>query len=251
MGFLEGAELTLSLIDELGVKGQELLEIGGGIGLVYGYLKSNGFSIHSIEPSASGFEGYYETALELFNTLKIDKSHWYPLLAQDSHKIGKNFDIIFSNNVLEHIKDLKSTFNVLKGVLKPRGLMVHNTVNYIIPYEPHFKIVLVPLIPRLTEVFRPGIRHSKVWKGLNFITTRQIKLVCESCDLDVVFDKGVLLRTLRRLEEDHEFAIRQGRFIPIYKFLQKTCLLRTLNYLPVSLTTPITFKVKNKDRESI
>src|SRR3989344_8009713 len=61
---IEEAVLTLSLLDRYKLsKKIDLLEIGGGMGLVYAYLKKSGFNIYSIEPSQSGFDLYYNIAI--------------------------------------------------------------------------------------------------------------------------------------------------------------------------------------------
>ena len=67
MHYLEEAELTLSLIKDQKIdKKKSLLEVGGGIGFVYGFLKHHGFNISSIEPSSSDFKGYYQAGVEMF-----------------------------------------------------------------------------------------------------------------------------------------------------------------------------------------
>ncbi|PIR96808.1 MAG: hypothetical protein COT91_04625 [Candidatus Doudnabacteria bacterium CG10_big_fil_rev_8_21_14_0_10_41_10] len=245
--FLEEAELSLSLLDDIKFdRESKILEIGGGIGLVYAFLKSNGYKIYGLEPSEAGFSNYYDTAIHLFRVLEIDSATWYSYLAEESEKIGEEFDIVFSNNVFEHILNLKLTLDALKRVLKQDGVMVHNTVNYLFPYEPHFKIFLVPFWPRLTTLFRPDLKKSTLWKGLNFINTFKMSKMCRLSGLDIEYDRNALLNTFKRLENDGEFAKRQRRFIPVLKFLKYSGLIKTLKYFPACLTTPMRFQLKRK-----
>ena len=134
-------------------------------GLTYSFLTARGLRITSLEPSDAGFGGYFEVGRRIQKVMGVDGSRWLPLKAEEATRTGNHFDVIFSNNVLEHIHDLDGTFRALKEVLKPDGSMIHNTVNYTVPYEPHFRIPLVPLFPRMTGWFKPSLRHSELWKG--------------------------------------------------------------------------------------
>ncbi len=244
--FLEEAELTLSLIRNLDLTGKDVLEIGGGLGFVYGYLKKAGINIYGIEPSDSGFDGYFNAAMQLFKIIDADGSHFYPFSAKECTKLNRQFDVIFSNNVLEHIPELNESFSAMQSVLGPHGLMVHNTVNYHIPYEPHFKMMLFPFLPRFTEFFKPSLKQFSLWKGLNFITTGKLKRIGKMNNLNIVFKKDAMYNTLKRLENDPMFAQRQKYFIPLYRVLKLTGLTKILGKIPIALTTPIAFTIRKK-----
>ncbi len=245
---VEEAELTLSLINDESLhvnKKTALLEVGGGLGLVYAFLKIKGYNISALEPSKSGFD-YYDAAVRLFKVLNIDDSGFYRLDASSCGQINRVFDVIFSNNVLEHVQDLKGCFLSLRNVLAVDGIMVHNTVNYNVPYEAHFKTWLVPFLPRLTQLFRPALRSSELWRGLNFITTGKIKKIARGCGLEVSFYQHQLIKAFRRLETDEQFAERQGAFTSVYKLLKRAGLVRVFDCIPLAFTTPIKFKMSRK-----
>ena len=91
--YLEEAELTLSLIRRYNYTyNDRLLEIGGGLGFVYCYLKRCGYNIYGVEPSEEpsdlGFDGYYKTSLEIFKIVGVDKSNFYPIFAKDCKKLN-------------------------------------------------------------------------------------------------------------------------------------------------------------------
>lgn len=240
--YLDEARMTLSLISSQNLtKEDSLLEVGGGLGLVYVFLKKQGCDIYGIEPCDSGFDGYFTAAIQLCRIIGVDESHLQPFLAKDVTNLNKQFDVIFSNNVLEHIPELEESISSLRKVLKPSGIMVHNTVNYFIPYEPHFNILLFPFFPRCTEILKPGLKKSSLWNGLNFITTTKLKRICKINNLKIEFRKDALSRAFSRLETDPSFAKRQKYFIPIYTILKLTGLINLLNKIPSALTTPITF----------
>jgi 2-polyprenyl-3-methyl-5-hydroxy-6-metoxy-1,4-benzoquinol methylase len=243
--YLEEAELTLSLIKDLNFSKKDLLlEIGGGLGLVYAFLKKHNFNIYGIEPSDSGFDGYFNAAVQIFEILGISGSNFYPLSAKECPQLNQQFDIVFSNNVLEHIPELEQSFSAMKLVLKPKGIMVHNTVNYFIPYEAHLKILLVPFFPKTTEFFKPSLKKSSLWNSLNFITTSRLKELCKFNRLNIKFKKDILLKTFLRLDSDPEFAHRQKYFMIPYKILKITRLIKLMDKIPIALTTPITFTLR-------
>jgi len=245
--YLEEAALTVSLIEnETLTQSDPLLEVGGGIGMTYIFLKHKGYNIISIEPSDSGFNDYYATGKEFCATLNTDTSNWLPLLGEETLSLGKKFKYIFSNNVLEHIPKIDSTFDALKQVMSEDGQMIHNTVNYIIPYEPHFGMVLFPFFPKLTALFKPKLKHSDMWNGLNFITTRKVRKMCRRLDMSVDFENKTMYNTFLRIKNDKEFAKRQRYFVPVVKVLDRLRLLNLFKYFPADLVTPMKFTIKHK-----
>lgn len=240
--YLEEAELTLSLLRRLQfTESSKILEVGGGLGFIHGYLRTLGHQLYSIEPSQSGFAAHDDGARQLLRTVGVDATSWYPLEAADCARIGENFDIIFSHNVLEHIRDLEQAMSALVTVLKPDGIMIHHTVNYLVPYEPHFKMLLVPMYPRLTERLNPGLANSELWKGLNFVTATRLRRMSQSMDVDIKFERGILSDAFARFESDPEFGRRHRSLARIYRVLKRLHLLVALRYVPISLTTPIRF----------
>ena len=243
--YLEEAELTIQLLKKVGAsKSSSILEIGGGLGLVYAFLRKEGYNIVSIEPSASSYDGRYETALRIFRILGVSPQGWHPSPAEETSSLKRKFDVIVSNNVLEHIQDLDSAFESMKNALKKGGIMWHNTVNYIIPYEPHFNMVLFPFFPKLTVLFKPELKNSSLWNGLNFITAAELKKICKKHNLKIQFQRNVLFESFERLGNDEEFAKRQRYFILIYKLLRKTRTLKLLKLVPPSIATPIQFSIR-------
>jgi 2-polyprenyl-3-methyl-5-hydroxy-6-metoxy-1,4-benzoquinol methylase len=240
--YLEEANRIIDLISSFGLdKKKTYLEIGGGLGLVYGYLKHCGYQIYSCEPSLSGYDNFFQTGQSLLKNVGISASGWKPFEALEVKRFNRQFDLIFSCNVVEHIQDLREIFFALKQVLKPGGIMLHNTVNYLIPYEPHFKILLLPFFPRLTEIVRPNLKKSPIWKDLNFITPFQIYSIARQSRLAVKFIPNQLSATIKRFDSDPEFRRRHFR---LRKYLVA---LKILSKLPTLLQTPLAFTLKHPD----
>ena len=221
-------------------KAKAYLEIGGGLGLVYGYLKHCGYQVYSCEPSLAGFDDFFQAGKEILKIVGISSSDWESFEGDEVKRFKRQFDLIFSNNVVEHVQDLKSSFLAFKQVLKPKGIMVHNTVNYFLPYEPHYKMWLIPFIPKLTEIVRPNLKKSPVWQHLNFINPIEIYSIAKQTKLVAQFIPHQLSTTIKRFDSDPEFGRRHFRLRNYLPFL------RLLSKLPTLLQTPLVFTLKHQ-----
>jgi SAM-dependent methyltransferase len=92
--------------------GAAVLEIGAGTGAQARALRDRGVDIQAIEIGASNY-----AADRVFPIMDYDGRHIpYP---------DASFDVVFSSNVLEHVKDLPALESEIKRVLKPGGKCVH------------------------------------------------------------------------------------------------------------------------------
>lgn len=222
--------------------GQRLLEVGAGLGLTSGFLASTGHAVTSIEPGGEGFEDYARANPAIRAALDIEHPHHEVAVEEiTSERIGGPFDLIFSNNVLEHVLDVEVALERLDSVLAPGGLMVHSCPNYTTPYEPHFGIPLVPVRPALTEKLLPDrISDTGLWRSLNFVTARQVRAVGDRLGRDVELVPGVLADALERLGDDEAFASRHPGLARFPRAMRVAASL--VRRLPPTLTTPVVFR---------
>lgn len=92
--------------------GLKVLEIGGGNGYQASLISATGANIISIDIAtpSPGIQTYF------------------PVQIYDGRHIPfpeEEFDVIFSSNVLEHIRDLEAIFSEIRRVIKPDGLIIH------------------------------------------------------------------------------------------------------------------------------
>jgi len=245
---LDGSIQTISLLQNIDFKDKQFLEVGGGIGLTYAYLKSLKVDIISIEPSSSGFGSSYHAGLKILKMIGVDDSGWLPKSTSDLPEMDNKFDIIFSNFVLEHIPELKKAFEDMKSSLRIEGKMIHCCPNYTIPFEPHYKIILAPFFPRLTEHFLRWLKKDPFWEELHFTTVGEIKKICSSCGLKVNFEKGMLYWTFSRLLESPEYRDHKRMVYIFGRIMKAIGVLSLFKLIPPSLATPITFEVVFKNK---
>ena len=90
----------------------KILEIGGGTGAQAKALSKLGYEVISVDVEASNYKEQQVFPIELF----------------DGHSLpfdNQTFDMVFSSNVLEHIKHLHEFNAEMMRVLKPNGYCVH------------------------------------------------------------------------------------------------------------------------------
>ncbi len=238
------AEKTLIMIAPHLRPGMRLLEVGGGVGLVYALLRSCGFDVVSLEPGADGFGDRHRAGLRLLERLGVDSGGWLKTGIEDFPSSIPPFDLVFSYYVLEHVPNLGRAFQVMAGALSPDGLMVHQCPNYTIPFEPHYNIPLIPFKPEWTQALSPGLRHKGLWRGLRFTTVECITRLCARHGLRPVFRKGMIAGAFERVLDDPLFGARKQGFVKIARLLKVTGILTTLRRLPPVLDTPMEFTAR-------
>ncbi len=235
------AEQTLLMIEPYLRPGTCILEIGGGIGLVYALLRTQGHDIVSLEPGGGGFRNRHTAGLHLLRVLRVDSGGWLKIGIEDFNSQNRQFDLIFSFFVLEHLSCLNRAFNVMAGALEQNGLMVHRCPNYDIPFEPHYNVLLVPFKPELTALIYPALNKKELWRNLCFTTTRGITKLCVRNGMRPLFRKGMMASAFERVLTDSLFARRKRGFVRLARFLCSTGMLKLVRRLPAVLDTPMEF----------
>ncbi len=233
-------EFTLRMLDGLLGERMRLLEVGAGLGLTSAFLASLGFDITSIEPGGSGFEDNQRINPALRASLGIDHPHHRAsvetVIVGD---LGGRFDLIFSNNVLEHVDDVEAALGALDDLLTTGGFMVHHCPNYTVPFEPHFGIPLLPVRPARTAALLPGrITSTGLWRSLNFVTARDIRQIAIRHGAELRLEPGQLADTVQRLTEP-EFASRHPRLRRVGPLIAR--LDPVLRRIPPVVATPMVF----------
>ena len=230
---------------------KKILEVGAGLCLFSLFLKQQGYAITALEPASTGFnqfEAIKEAILSEYSFIGLDV---YDIPAEsltpESHG---TYDLIFSNNVIEHIASLKTALSSMNTVMSPDGEMIHGCPNYFVPYEPHFGLPVLFFWPQLSHaLFMGRIKERQaLWKSLNFVTTARIARYAQELGIDVDFAKGCMLSAIQRLDSDPQFRTRhQNSFAGrVIRFMQIIGVANLLGKLPPSLASPMIFSCRRK-----
>lgn len=249
LNYIEEAEFGVKLLSKFDLSNKRVLEVGSGAGIFMSWLLLNDVDIIGIEPSALGFSFHQDVLTAILDYFNLPKERVFDMLAEelDAAITGK-FDLIYSINVMEHIpvNNLELAFLKMKNVMAADGIMYHHCPNYIIPFEPHYGVPLVPFFPQLMGKWK-GIHKEDLWVSVNFITLPQVKKIARKLDMDVNFKKNVMKETFTRLELDQQFASRHRVLVRVYKVLKAVKIIDLLGLIPPMLSTPMTYAITLRD----
>jgi len=247
--YMNETRATLDVIGDVLARDQRILEVGAGLCLFSLFLRQEGFDVTALEPSIGGFgafEAMRETILEHFPSLGL------PILTCSAQMLDRGahgrFDLIFSNNVVEHIPDWEGALAAMAGVMGDHALMVHACPNYAVPYEPHYGIPVFRRFPKLSRrLFLSPDADTEIWDSLNFITFSQVRRLARSLGLSARFRSGLLYQAFARVTADPLFRQRhQGVVAGVAGMLDSIGALRLLKYLPAAMATPMIFELRKK-----
>lgn len=141
--------------------GARVLEIGGGTGYQARLLAAHGFAVTSIDIASSNYRSEQVYPVQMYD------GNTFPF---DQH----TFDLVFSSNVLEHVKDLDQLHREVRRVLKPNGFCVHvmptavwrfwSSVTHYVELIQRLGLLLPSLIPESLSP-REALRPIKVAKN--------------------------------------------------------------------------------------
>ena len=193
-----------------------VLEIGSGSGILLNELKNcfPHINFKGIDPNESGFHNYkkiYESLSE--RQFEIER------IQIEKFSSKENYDLIFSINVFEHVKDWKKYIHQTNTLLSNNGKNIIFAPNYDFPYEPHFVIPIV-INKKITKfIFNNKIKKSEskdtgneegLWEGLSFIGKREVENFLIKNNYSYFFDLSIKDRMLNRIINDKELKRRQG-----------------------------------------
>ena len=228
-----------------------ILEVGAGYGLASICLAMMGFSVTALEPGGTGFEDYVGTSYAFAQTCGVEIEHLESGAETACFADKPLFDLIISNNVLEHVHEIDRAISNLATALKRDGIMVHGCPNYSFPYEPHFGLPLVPFFPAVTRYFLPKrIRKSSLWNSLNFITARQVKKIFQSHGFCVRFRKGTMTAGISRVRNEEVFAARHQKLHMLFSNDFVYGITRQIVRVPALAATPMEFIICYRERQN-
>jgi len=125
----------------------KLLEIGCGFGVSLAImLKEFDVDAYGIEPASEGFDASFTAARTLLDANGLDRSRVVDAVGEKIPFPDATFDIVYSNNVLEHTTRPERVLEEAFRVLKPGGRLFVEIPNYLAWYEGHYLVVQPPIL---------------------------------------------------------------------------------------------------------
>jgi SAM-dependent methyltransferase len=135
-----------NLAVETPLAGKTLLEIGSGFGISLALmLKYFSVDAYGIEPASEGFESSNSCAREIMASNGLDPSRVIDAVGERIPFPDASFDIVYSNNVLEHTQKPALVLSEALRVLKPGGRLFIEVPNYLAYYEGHYLLPQPPI----------------------------------------------------------------------------------------------------------
>ena len=226
-------------LDDLGPK--SVSEIGSGLGLLAMILSRKVKKFSAFEPFSAGFEAVRKAHKILEKQLEHNV-----IFKEDQFQLKRReYDLIYSINVVEHIPEWRELVENALESLKRGGSLVLIFPNYTIPYEPHFNIPILLTKGITRRIFNKKILNSsldspeELWKDLSFPKYKQVhKLLKARSGIKYSFSKQATLAYVDRLGNDAEFTERKsGLFFVLLNYMKKRGILRgLLTSIPTSFT---------------
>lgn len=142
--------------------GGKLLEVGGGIPAVAGFLTELGYEVTIVDPYEGAGNGpiEYEKYRQQYPDVKIIRALFEPNL---EGVIPASFDCIFSISVLEHIwqEALQDVYRGIRKFLRPQGKSIH-CVDHVLRgvaaegHEENLKVILLNQLQLQNPVYAVG-----------------------------------------------------------------------------------------------
>ena len=193
-----------------------VLEIGSGTGLLLNELKAHFSNIEfeGVDPNERGFHNYKEISQKLE---KENNSFFINNATVENFNKEKKYDLIFSVNVFEHVKNHPEYINKTLKLLKKDGVNIIISPNYDFPYEPHFVLPLIINKDITYSIFKYFINKHEakteehgLWRGLNLNGKKKIEKILKDQNISYTFDYEIKDRILERVFKDKVFKTRQG-----------------------------------------
>jgi len=126
--------------------GKKILEIGSGYGItLISWVKQFGLDVTGAEPEGEGFAHTVELSRELCKLNGVPPERVVVGEGEALPFPDESFDIVYSSNTVEHCNDPAKVMAEAIRVLKPGGILLSETPNFLSYFEGHYYVFMPPL----------------------------------------------------------------------------------------------------------
>ena len=166
-----------------------ILDLGSGVGSFVVACRQRGLQAFGIEPDRIG-QGAKVTSIGIARR-RLTAPVFVSGVGERLPFPEECFDAVIMNQVVEHVSDQGKVMGEAARVVKGGGVIYVACPNYLRFYEPHYKILWAPLLPKpLGRLYlRLRGRSSAMLSQLTYTTNRRLRKLFSSLGDDyVVFD---------------------------------------------------------------
>jgi SAM-dependent methyltransferase len=248
---LSRVQRVLPSVDPSSVK---ILEVGAGSCMLSAYLASKRLHVTAVEPLGPEFDFFLGPQRRVLGFCQREGLELKLVRATgEEFSLPAQFDVAFTINALEHMRDPLRTIDNMYNSLKPGGVALVHCPNYTMPFDSHFNILLVTRSKPINEwLYQSKInRYPNVWNELNFVRYSDVRRHLTNRRVNFSFDRSIMREMVARLIDDPVFAERMPPVIhAIGALLRHTRLVRVLSCVPARFQTPMEVRIKKDDAPS-
>lgn len=152
-----------------------MLDIGSGVGSFVVSCRQRGFEAYGVEPDRIG-QGAKLNAIQIARR-RLSAPVFVSGVGEKLPFPDACFDVVTMNQVVEHVTDQRKVIGESARVVREGGIIYVACPNYLRFYEPHYKILWLPLMPKNLGRFylRWRGRSPSMLDQLTYTTNRRLK----------------------------------------------------------------------------
>lgn len=126
---------------------RQVLEIGSGLGINHiVWVKRYGIDGYGVEPESPGFDSSYRISRELVALNGLAPERILDAVGESLPFEDDSFDIVYSTNVLEHVRQPAQVLDEALRVLRPGGVLQFIYPNFHSFFDGHYAIFHPPVL---------------------------------------------------------------------------------------------------------
>ncbi len=185
----------IDLINNLGVSGGKLLDIGAATGFFMSIAKKRGFSVVGVELSDFAAKKGRENGLDIVTGDLLNTNFE-----------GESFDVITMFDVLEHVPDPKKLIQEVSRIVRPGGLIIINT--------PDAESLWAKVLGKRWQLIMPP-------EHINYFSPQNLSMYLEDVGYEVKIDTKIgkkftlqyILKMLYKWQGFRIFLVRSNKLL--------------------------------------
>ncbi len=228
------------------MEGKKILEVGSSYGNLIVFARQQGYDWQGMEPDEEAFA----VSKELLKLNNISEEYVTHGFGEKLPYKDESFDIVFSQQVLEHVNDPEAVIKEAFRVLKPGGHFHFCFPNFRTFFEMHYGLFWFPYFPKWAAKIwvRLWGRDPSYVDTLQFLTPTKVKRYLKSIDNYELMSMGedIFSKRIRTLEFTEYGGTSKVKIVlKLFKKLKLNIVLEKLSFL-FGWYTPIFLNLKKQ-----